>query len=106
MIFAVLVVFCSRFLADQKSSRVATNLAYSTVRMTRMGSSQKLETAGDRPSQSRDYGESRGYGVTGGTDVRLLSWSMLSWRACRLQTIRSGFIATSKAFGAASTGAC
>ena len=31
MIFAVLVVFCSRFMADQKSSRVATNLAYSSA---------------------------------------------------------------------------
>jgi hypothetical protein len=29
--FAVLVVFCSRFMADQKSSRVATNLAYSSA---------------------------------------------------------------------------
>ena len=31
MIFAVLVVFCSRFMADQKSSRVATNLAYGSA---------------------------------------------------------------------------
>ena len=30
MIFTVLIVFCSRFIADQKSSRVATNLAYSS----------------------------------------------------------------------------
>jgi hypothetical protein len=31
MIFTVLVVFRSRFMADQKSSRVATNLAYSST---------------------------------------------------------------------------
>ena len=31
MIFAVLVAFCSRFLAEQKSSRVATNSAYSST---------------------------------------------------------------------------
>jgi hypothetical protein len=33
MIFAVLVVFYSRFMADQKSSRVATNLAYRVRKM-------------------------------------------------------------------------
>jgi hypothetical protein len=34
MIFAVLVVFCSRFMADQKSSQVATNLVYSSAHST------------------------------------------------------------------------
>ncbi len=41
MIFAVLVVFCSRFMADQKSSRVGTNLAY-RVRKTQVRALAKL----------------------------------------------------------------
>jgi hypothetical protein len=48
MILAVLVVFCSRFMADQKSSHNAQNLAYSSTRFFRDCARKKRFSFGEQ----------------------------------------------------------